>query len=219
MAKDNSGFIYRRTSSEYFQNPAHIFSLDYYKKSSAGEHEFSRKQVWFYIYGDEDIKNEFSEQLKQLFDTVFDKDSKEWDILTVYPSFAEGGMNSNLVSLAKQVNEGNRDYQEVLRRTHTIRGNHELETLKEKVINLEGSINVEKDVRDKNIILLNNISLTGTSLMHATDMLKEAGAAEVACVCLGIENDVKEKDYQITDETAYELFQKSLEPITIDKGE
>lgn len=199
---------------------AHIFSLNYYKKSSSGEHDFSRKQAWFYVYGDEDIRNEFATDITEMVDSLFVKDKEKWDVITTYPTYVKNKVNSNLNCLVKQVSEntGIRNEQ-LLRRKHTIRESHELNSVREKIINLEGSINVEGDVRGKNVILVNNISLSGVSLMHATDMLKEAGANKVACVCLGVDYQKNEEDYEFTDETAHQMFGKSLNSIEVKRGD
>jgi len=220
MGSDNNRFIYRRTSSDYFQNTSHIFSLDYYKKYSSGEHEFSRKQVWFYVYGDEDIREEFSENMSSMINNSFKEGDIEWDMITVYPSFIKDQKNENMVNLAKDISEEtNYNYEDVLRRRHTVRENHSLESLREKIINLEGSLELQQNVEDKNILLINNISLTGTSFMHATDILKDAGANKVACICLGIDERNKENDYELNGETVEEVFQKSLNPLVPERGD
>jgi len=196
-------FVYRKTSSKYFDYPAHIMGLDYYEENSAGEHDFSRKQVWFYVYGDDDIEEEFSTHMSELVNTLQNESGIDWDLITLMPSHAEGDFNSNMDSLLDHVS-GNTgiDYSHILHRNHTIRENHDLDTIKEKVVNSEGSLDVIGDVDGKNIILVDNVSSSGCSLMHAVELLKKNGASSIACLTIGVNSDNNMEDQVIDVESA-----------------
>ncbi len=181
----NSSFVYQKLQSKYFDYPVKVFALDHYKRKSAGEHEFSRKQVWFYIYGDDDLKTEFKKEFSPLFSEVIDNGN--WDYTTLIPTHIEGEINENMHDLVKEVTSDNDSaYKQILRRNRTVKDNHSLDTFKQKAINLEESLDVREDVEGKNIILVDNICLTGCSFMHAAELLKQKGAENIICLTLGV---------------------------------
>ncbi len=189
-------YIYRIANSIYYDEPAHIFGMDYYDPDSKGEDDFTRKTVWFYVYGDEDIEEEFKDRLKDLFKTRFVNDRVDWDLATLYPTHSKGEVNPHLQRLVENVSEELAiDYDQVIVRNQKIEESHELDTPKQKVVNLEGSIDIDGEVEDKNIIVVDNISLSGTSLLHATNRLLDEGAERVACVVLGLSDTMKENDW------------------------
>jgi len=183
----NSNTIYRLADSKYNDRKAHIFSLDYYDRDSRGEDEFSRKLVWFYVYGDGEIEDELKERSGELFRSVFEDDEEDWHLLTLYPTNTKGGVNVHLRNVFQDVTEDSgTDYEQVLFRNRNIEENHEIESVRKKVLNLEDSIDIVEDVKGKNVIVVDNVSLSGTSLQHATQELYRAGANRVACIALGL---------------------------------
>jgi len=60
------------------------------------------------------------------------------------------------------------------------------------VVNLSDSIEVS-DFNRKNVILFDNIALSGVSVVHGANQLIEAGAENVFVVVLGISEDFPEK--------------------------
>lgn len=57
---------FRTLESKYFQHKIPLAALDYYDQNSHGEDEFSRKQVWFYSYGDSKIEAEVNPDTIQI---------------------------------------------------------------------------------------------------------------------------------------------------------
>ncbi len=197
-------FIHQKLQSKYFEYPVNVFALDHYKRDCAGEHEFSRKQVWFYVYGDEELKNEFKGEFSQLFEQVID--GGNWDFAALVPTHVKGQLNENMEDLVRDVTSNvGIDYNNVLERTETVNDNHNLDTFREKAINLEGSIDITEDVEGKNIILVDNIALTGCSFMHAAELLKEAGAENIICLTLGIKPRDEEKMLEESSEINLEI--------------
>jgi len=183
-------FVYREVDSKYFEYPAKILSIDYYEEDSAGEHDFSRKQVWFYVYGDDEIKQEFVNDFSTIYETLFSEHEDYWDFVTLMPSHGKASFNPNMEELLTEFSEEvGLEFRQILHRNHDIRDNHELDNLKEKVINSESSINLRGDVQGKNILLVDNISLTGCSFMHAVELLKRNGANNVVCMALGVDTN------------------------------
>jgi len=189
---------------EEFETETPILGLDRYKPNSHGEHEFSRKQAWFYTYGDESIREEFRERLTELLHSRFVRDEKKWDMVTLYPTHSRGEVNSNMkLLLEESLREMGIEYRQVLERTETVQESHELNSDSDKVLNLNDSIEVSGDVEGKNVILLDNISLSGTSLSHGAHRLYQAGAENVFSVSLGVQASqvlpVKLKDKTVSE--------------------
>lgn len=212
---ETNGHIYRGIDSKFFDNRARILGLDYYNKKSMGEDDFSRKQVWFYVYGDEQIQKEFAIELRRLLTRRFEKDEAEWDTLTLVPTHVKDEVNPNMRDLAEDAVKGSDEleYNQVLRRTETIQENHELDTMREKLLNLEGSLETQGDVEGKNVIVMDNISLSGSSMNQAVEVLKRNGAEKVACVTLGLGKGQKESD--ITDLDLEDTISDLEEKITV----
>lgn len=181
--------LYRETSVEGYDNPVHTFAMDYYKPGSQGEDEFSRKEVWFYFCGDDELSAEFEDGLVNLLRELFVRNSVDWDFVTLAPSNEKDGLNENMYGLC--VGATNRigiEYRQVLRRTRTVEDDSEMGTSRQKLINLADSMEVTEDVEGKDVIIVNNVSVSGFELAHCTDLLLEAGAERVCSVCLGVTN-------------------------------
>lgn len=189
----------------YYRNSCPVIALEEYKKDR-GEDDFSRKQVWFYVYGDEEIEEEFFSDLKEMIKARFVDDEIDWDMMTLYPTHVEGEINPHMQSLLRRISSDvGIDYQQVLSRNQTIDENHELEDTKAKVVNLEGSIDV-KEFDAKNVILVDNISLTGTSMLHGAEELIRNGAENVFGICLGMGTDFPNKKLIDRDKKASEVM-------------
>lgn len=195
-----------KAEASYYRNSCPVLALDEYKKDK-GEDKFSRKQVWFYVYGDDELEEFFIEELTEMIEDRFIDDKIDWDLMTLYPTHVQNEVNPHMQSLLRKVSARlGIDYEQILVRTQTIEENHELEQTKAKVINLEGSIDV-KDFSEKNIILIDNISLTGTSMLHGADKLIKKGAKNVFGVCLGIGQDFPNKKHVTRGKKASELVE------------
>lgn len=191
----NSDVIHRVAESKYFDRKANIFGLDYYDRDSRGEDDFSRKLVWFYVYGDDEIQEEMKEQTQQLFDQLFEQDDVEWDLVTLYPTNTRGGVNIHLRDIFQDItDETDADYEQALFRNRNVEESHEIDSIRKKVLNLEDSIDIVEDIEGKNIVVVDYVTLSGTSMLHATQELYDAGANRVACICLGLSLDHKGGD-------------------------
>jgi len=200
---------FRILESKYFQHKVPMAALDYYDKNSHGEDEFSRKQAWFYSYGDSEIEAEFKEGLKEIFELLFSDDDTDWDLITLYPTHAKGVVNPNLRDLILDVSADiGIPMDQVLRRTETVRENHVMDEEKTKAINLEGSIEVNGDVEDKNVILVDNIALSGVSMLHGAELLKKNGANNVFGVSIGTDLEKKYETTEIDDKSATQLLRR-----------
>lgn len=181
MEKD----FYGKVDLKYYRNQCPVLALEEYKKDK-GEDEFSRKQVWFTVYGDEDIEEEFHERLKSLIEDRFVDDEIDWELMTLYPTHVKGEVNQHMQMLLRGLaSEIDIPYKQVIHRSKTVKENHELDNVKTKTLNLEGSITVD-DFEGENVILIDNIALSGVSLLHGAEQLLNNGAENVFGVCLGM---------------------------------
>lgn len=199
---------FRKLESRYFQEDAPLVALDYYDQHSHGEDDFSRKQVWFYSYGDEEIEKEFRGGLLDIFEALFMEDDTEWDLITLYPTHSEGEVNPNMRNLLLEISgDTGIPIEQVLRRTESVRENHVVEGEKAKVLNLEDSIEVTRDVEGKNIILVDNIVLSGVSMLHGVNQLKKHGANKVFPISLGTALEYEDLTEELEDnQTATDLI-------------
>lgn len=197
--------LYGKAKLKYYGSACSVFALDEYKEDK-GEDEFSRKIVWFYVYGDDDIEHEFHEELNSLIDSRFVKDDIEWDLMTLYPTHVKDKVNPHMQTLLKSLSsELGIEYRQIIRRNETIEENHELESTKAKVVNLEGSVDIQ-DFEEDNIILIDNISITGTSLLHGANKLLSNGAERVFGVTLGLGNSFPNKKRVSREKTASDFL-------------
>lgn len=200
---------FRMLNSRYYEENVPLVALDYYDRDSHGEDDFSRKQVWFYTYGDKEIEQRFREDLGAVFRKLFSEDGLDWDMITLYPAHAEGTLNTHMMSLVMDVaGDVGIPVEQVIRRTETVSQNHEIEKEKAKVVNLEGSLEVLQDLKGKNVILVDNIVLSGVSMLNGASALKKKGAENVFSISLGTSRKHKEETRELSeDATALDLIQ------------
>lgn len=188
------------TSKKLYPEIAHIFGIGYYKPKELGEDDFSKKLIYFYKYGNN--LNFFLEKLIDLFKLRFEGDSIRFDYITLYPTRKKDEINPNMENLIKKFSPSiNVPYKQILRRNKNIKPNHELKTFEDRKDNVKGSLDVLEDIKGKNIIVLDNTTTTGISLIDATNLLLSKGANNVACVCLGLNYKEKDKDYNDLNKT------------------
>jgi predicted amidophosphoribosyltransferase len=216
MSKET--YLYRVAQSRFYERNAYIFALDHYVPQSEGVDEFSKKQVHFYKYGNEDQQEFFMENFIRLFRMRFQRDDREYDYLTLYPTHEEGGLNENMQTLVEGVAAATGiEYNQILRRNETIAPSHELESVEERKENVQGSVNITEDVSGDTIIVVDNVSISGLSLIDVTNHLYEKGAETVVCACLGISEVGKDGDYDDLNHTMgaeriMDIFQTPLIP-------
>lgn len=192
--KDNR-WVYRNLSSKYYDDDLELLALDYYKPDSQGEDEFSRRQVWFYVYGDEEIYEDFLDELEDLMDSVIERSETSWDLLTLIPANVEEQINPNMEKIAETLGKTHDiEYTPLIEREETVDEEDIMRTFRHRFVNIEDSINLTRDVEGKNIILMDNVSITGASMLQAANILLENGAANVIGICLGVSDEHGEND-------------------------
>lgn len=202
--------LYRRTKVEGYDDTAHIFAVDYYEPGAQGDDEFSRKEAWFYYLGDDEIEDEFGKKLDTILEDLFVDNTVDWDVMTLAPSENKDEINENMLHICEEASESTGiEYRQLLRRNRSVHQTGEFEGSMARIANLEGSIEVSEDVEGLNIILLDNVSIYGFKLAHMTEMLLNAGAERVFCVCLGVTNHergIEDLERGITASTAVNAY-------------
>jgi hypothetical protein len=202
--------LYRRTKVEGYDDTAHVFAVDYYRPGSKGEDDFSRKEAWFYYLGDDELEEEFGDRLDTILEDLFVDNTIDWDVLTLAPSERKDELNSNMLKISRDASEKTGiEYRQLLRRNRNVYETGELEGSMKRISNLQNSIEITEDVEGLNIILLDNVSIYGFKLAHMTEMLLNAGAERVFCVCLGVTNTergVQDLEKGVTASTAVKVF-------------
>lgn len=189
-------YLYRVAQSSFYERDAYIFALDHYVPKSDREDEFSKKQVHFYNYGKEEHRDYFMEHFIKLFRMRFKRDKQEYDYITLYPTHEEGGLNEHMQTLVQGVAAATGiEVNQILRRNETIAPSHDLDSIEERKENVKGSVDVTEDIYGDSIIVVDNVSISGISLIDVTNLLYEAGADIVVCACLGLSEVGEEGDY------------------------
>lgn len=181
-------------SKELYPRPAYIFGVGHYIPMEVREDEFSRKLIYFYKYGNE--PEFFLEKFVDLFKLRFLEDTVKFDYITLYPTHEKDKINPHMENLVRNLSKGTGlPYKQILRRNRNIEPTHKLKTLNERKDNVMNSIDILEDVTGKNIIVLDNTTTTGISLIDVTNLLLEHGARNIACVCLGLGYKGKDSDW------------------------
>jgi phosphoribosylpyrophosphate synthetase len=88
-----------------------------------------------------------------------------------------------------------------LKRNKSIKKQHELDNINERIENVKGSISVDFDVSNKNILVFDNTSTTGLSFEEIQIELKSKGANKIIFFCIGLGLKHKEFDFDINSNT------------------
>lgn len=211
-AQNEKKALYRFTSLESYDLPAHIFALDYYEPTSGGKDEFSRKEALFYHMGGEELSEEFSSRMEEALQDLFVNNTMEWDYFSLAPSSKKNGLNENMLKICTEISsKAGIEYKQVLRRKRSVNDSDDLISVKQMVINQQDSVEVKEDVEGDNIIILDNVSVSGVSLTYITQLLYEAGAKNVCCLCLGVTNREREVVRMSKGETASKMIKSNTQ--------
>lgn len=183
-------------STEYPGIVAHAFAIGHYVDMKDGNDDFSKKMMHFYKFGND--MDFFLSRFLDIYKTYFENDKLKFDIISLVPTHEKSGINKNMQALAEKLSIVIKiPHEQILARNRAIKGSHEISTFKERYENIGGSMDVIENVSGKNIILMDNVVITGTTLLEAARVLKENGAKTVVCMSLGLGIKGKETDYYL----------------------
>jgi len=198
-------YYFRKCEFNEFKYPIPLFALGYYKLLEEGKDEFSRNTLHYYKYGayPEYVISRFNE----LSDNYF-KDDINWDVITIIPTHKKNDFNANMKKLAELFS--NRicgQYKALFQRMKTTEEFHSRLSVDERMSILNETISYCENMTDKNILILDNTSFSGCSLLHCGNLVLEDGAKNVAGICLSM-GKYNSRNPSINEETDIKLDPK-----------
>lgn len=193
---------YRGQKGKISKKIVPIFSIGHYVPFSKGEDTFSKELNYFYKYGNDEYMNHFLDLFKDLYDRRF-KEDVHFDYVCVAPSSSLNFINENMKKLVFSFSQYTKiPYSNILRRNRTIKKQHELNKINERIENVKNSISIESiDISNKNILVFDNTSISGLSCEEILIELKRKGAEKVIFFCIGLGYKHKEFDFDINSNT------------------
>ena len=189
--------LYRSIKCKLCSGWIPIFSLGHYKNVTAGTDEFSKNLMNFYLYGNDKFASYLLNRLCTTYKEWFEPDRFMFDYICVIPSHTKNEVNMQLEQLAKSFgNAIGVEYKPLLVRNRDVLKQHEINTVEKRLENVRGSISVNHNINGKSILVLDNITTTGVTIMVAHDALKAAGAKEVIFFTLGLSSKF-DKDFDL----------------------
>jgi hypothetical protein len=161
-----------------------VFSLNWYKPNNQSYHALRAL-----AYDNEDVAEAFKPRIRDLIHRRFLLDNWEYDYITVLPSHEENTLNPQLVQLAKDaVLETNIIYTPLLRRTNTAEPQRNKSKVERQEIakNPSKTLQAQSRLNNDNVLLLDDICTTGSSLIAGSHLLQEAGASRVIGITFGL---------------------------------
>lgn len=114
-------------------------------------------------------------------------------LVTIMPSHSKDTYSATLMELGPELSKNlNVPFKRILNRVrYSDSKSTDISTLEERYAFEKDSMSVVENsvVKDKKILLLDDVKTTGIAIMEAIKMLLAAGAREVLPICLGINND------------------------------
>ena len=176
------------------------FSIGHYVPLYKSEDSFSKEIEFFYIYGNDEYLQKIPICLY-----IYEKGLKRdyyFDYVCVAPSSSENSINENMNKLVLSFSQyTNIPYSNILKRNKSIKKQHELDNINERIENVKGSISIDFDVSNKNILVFDNTSTTGLSFEEIQIELKSKGANKIIFFCIGLGLKHKEFDFDINSNT------------------
>lgn len=194
------------TAKKHYNYIFHVFGIGHYVRHKVASDEYSRKINNFYLYGND--KQDFLDALIEFFKKYISNAKPTFDCITLYPTHKKDKLNEHMISLLNGFSEATGlKYKQILRRNRTIKENHKLGSVEERRDNVAGSIDILEDVKDKNILIMDNVSITGTSLLDIGNELVKSRAKIVAGICLGLGDIEIETDYDLNPSKKWDIYE------------
>ncbi|MFA9427069.1 helix-hairpin-helix domain-containing protein [Natronorubrum sp. A-ect3] len=160
------------------------FALDWYRSPGI----FFQQLQQLAKFGSSEPVEFFLPRLQDLVNRRLLQDYWEYDYICVFPSHEASTLSAPLVELAQEaVLDTSIVYTPLLERTETVgrqRGKSREERL-EVAHNPEETLHCRSKLNGETVILLDDVSTTGSSLLAGAHTLREAGAGRVLALTLG----------------------------------
>lgn len=167
------------------RRPVPSFALDWYQPPGL----FFQQVQQMAKFGSHDPFEFFVPRLQDLINRRFLQDYWEYDFITVFPGHEAGCLSGPMVEIAMEsVVDTSIVYAPLLERTETV----ERQRGKSREARLEAARDPGRTIRCRSIlggetvILLDDVSTTGSSLLAGAHALREAGAGRVVALSLAL---------------------------------
>jgi predicted amidophosphoribosyltransferase len=130
-----------------------------------------------------DLSEYFFEEVK----TVFTKLPFKPDLIIVVPASKIRSFSPTMVGLGRKLSyEFNVPFRKSIKRIEERIKLTDCATQEERFASVDGSLKVIRRLKGEKIVLLDDTRVSGVTLLECAKILKEAGASDVAAICLGI---------------------------------
>ena len=166
-----------------------VFATGQYLATEKGKDNFSKDLIYFYKYGYPDLLNNFLNRFLDIYSFRFRTyDDINFDYVCLAPTHEEGKFNENMEILVKDFCEktGLTYENGALRRMKTVNEQHLIKEKEKRYENVNGSIELNLNAKNKNILVFDNIATTGATADIIFDLLKRGGANKVFFYVIGL---------------------------------
>ena len=172
-----------------------IFAFGHYIPVGEGGDEFSKKVNGFHQHGY--YFDYFLERLINFYNKRV-KGDIAFDIICVCPSHEKDHINENMVHLATAFSEKvGIPYNQILIRVKETKRQHEMKTDEQRKENVRGSFSLSENLKDKNIMILDNTSITTETSQEIYRVMKDADAKICLFISLGLGAKAIDCDFDI----------------------
>ncbi|MFH1261113.1 MAG: hypothetical protein ABII39_04205 [Candidatus Micrarchaeota archaeon] len=187
-------FYYRGEKCKECNNAVPIFALGHHKPLEEGEEQFSKVCMGFYKHG-------YSLQyfLKRLVQLYKERNDIQFDMICLCPSSKKDSFNENMKKLTEEFYKTVQlPYKQVLHRTKDTDKQHELKKKEERIENVKDSFSVSEDITGKNILVIDNLSTSGSTAQEIHRLIvHKHNAKSCVFVCLSLGYKAKDLDFDL----------------------
>ena len=157
-----------------------VFAPHFYYSLSTKKDDYSRQIV----FGKKtDLSDYFFEEVKSVLSQIPFKP----DLFIIVPSSKMLKFSPTILGLGRKLSkEFNIPFKRSIKRIRERTKLTDCSNQEERYASVSGSFRVTRKLKGEKIVLLDDTRVSGVTLLECTKILKEAGASDVAAVCLGI---------------------------------
>jgi len=187
-------FYYRGEKCKECNKPVPVFALGHHKSLEEGEEEFSKKCMGFYKHGYSSYY--FLNRLIELYKT---RNDINFDFICLCPSSTKDSFNENMIKLTndfcKAVGIRNNN---ILQRMRDTSKQHEIAKKEDRIANVKDSFSLSENVEGKNILVIDNLSTTGSTAQEIHRLIIHKNKAN-NCIflCLALGHKAKDLDFDL----------------------
>jgi len=168
-----------------------VFAPDWYYRGYYDKHPHSAKII---KSKNSDESKYFLPKLKELISLLIkEKKLGGIDLITIIPK-SDLKYSKTLEIVAERIGKDLKvDYEKIIVRIAKGRRNLSGNMAEKRFEKTKGSMRLKRNIKpdEKNILLLDDQKTTGITLLECAKILKEKGARNIFCICLGINRNLE----------------------------